>query len=47
MKYITNNTQTDTTTIKERFIKDIVSLLNKCNDISLLDLIKKLLEKSI
>lgn len=45
MKYIINNTQTES--IKEKFINDIVSLLNKCNDISLLDLIKRLLEKSI
>jgi hypothetical protein len=46
MKYIINNSQTESS-IKEKFIKDIVSLLNKCDDISLLDLIKTLLEKCI
>jgi hypothetical protein len=45
MKYIADNTTTES--IKEKFIKDIVNLLNRCNDISLLDLIQKLLEKSI
>jgi hypothetical protein len=33
--------------LKESYISNIISLLNLCNDISLLDLIKKLLEKSI
>ena len=33
--------------LKEDYITKIVELLNLCNDISLLDLIKKLLEKSI
>lgn len=32
---------------KELIIKNIIFCLNKCNDISLLDLILKLLEKSI
>ena len=33
--------------LKEDYIDKIVRLLRKCNDISLLDLIKKLLEKSV
>ena len=33
--------------LKEDYINKIVKLLYLCNDISLLDLIKKLLEKSI
>ncbi len=33
--------------VKETYIESIITLLRKCNDISLLDLIKKLLEKSI
>ena len=33
--------------LKEDYITKIVELLNLCNDISLLDLICKLLEKSI
>ena len=32
---------------KELIIRNITFCLNKCNDISLLDLIQKLLEKSI
>jgi hypothetical protein len=32
---------------KELLIKDIICYLNKCNDISLLDLIHRLLKKSI
>lgn len=32
---------------KEDCIQIIIKLLYKCNDISLLDLIKKLLEKSV
>ena len=34
-------------TYKEALIKKIIELLKRCNDISLLDLIKKLLEKSM
>ena len=34
-------------TYKEALIKKIVELLKRCNDISLLDLIHKLLEKSM
>ena len=34
-------------TYKETLIVEIIELLKICNDISLLDLIKKLLEKSI
>ena len=34
-------------TYKEAIIEEIVVLLRKCNDISLLDLIRKLLKKSI
>ena len=33
--------------LKETYIKDIIILMNKCDDISLLDLISKLLKKSI
>lgn len=33
--------------LKEHYIKAIVKMLNNCNDISLLDLIKKLLEKCV
>lgn len=33
--------------MKEDYILQIVKLLRKCDDISLLDLIKKLLEKSV
>lgn len=31
--------------MKEEYIKQITKLLNKCNDISLLDLILKILQK--
>lgn len=31
--------------MKEEYIKQITELLNKCNDISLLDLILKILQK--
>ena len=34
-------------TLKESYINSIIALLDKCDDISLLDLIKKLLEKSV
>ena len=37
----------DYSKLKETYINDIIKLLEKCNDISLLDLIKKLLEKSV
>jgi hypothetical protein len=43
--YILNNSQTKT--LKETYIKNIITLLNKCEDISLLDLIERLLKKSI
>lgn len=33
--------------MKARYIRQIVQLLTKCNDISLLDLILKLLQKSV
>lgn len=33
--------------MKETYIKEIIKLLNKCNDIALLDLIMKLLHKSV
>ena len=33
--------------LKKFYINAIVKMLNNCNDISLLDLIKKLLEKSV
>lgn len=32
--------------MKEEYINQIIKLLNQCNDISLLDLITKLLQKS-
>ena len=44
MKHI-NETQLDN--LKEDYISEIIALLNTCEDISLLDLIKKLLEKSV
>ncbi len=34
-------------TLKEEYVSKIITLLRKCNDISLLDLIYKLLNKSI
>ena len=34
-------------TYKEALIKKIIDLLKQCNDISLLDLIHKLLDKSV
>ena len=33
--------------LKEFYISAIIKMLNNCNDISLLDLIKRLLEKSV
>ena len=33
--------------LKEYYINAIVKMLNNCDDISLIDLIKKLLEKSV
>lgn len=33
--------------IKSQYIKEIIKLLEQCNDISLLDLIHKLLKKSV
>ena len=33
--------------MKETYIKEIIKLLNQCNDIALLDLIMKLLQKSV
>lgn len=36
----------DYTKLKEAYINNIIKRLNKCNDISLLDLIEKLLKKS-
>ena len=33
--------------LKTYYIETIINLLNQCEDISLLDLIKKLLEKSV
>ena len=37
----------DYTKLKKYYIEAIVKMLNNCDDISLIDLIKKLLEKSI
>lgn len=45
MKYIAHKSQNET--MKESYVNRIIELLNRCNDISLLDLIQKLLEKSI
>ena len=42
-----NNADNKREVLKENYINAIIELLNKCNDISLLDLIKRLLEKSI
>lgn len=33
--------------LKEYYISAIVKMLNNCNDITLIDLIKQLLEKSV
>ena len=33
--------------LKEYYINAIIKMLNSCNDISLIDLIKRLLEKSV
>lgn len=33
--------------MKEDYVKQITELVNKCNDLSLLDLILKLLQKSL
>lgn len=41
------STYTDHTELKETYIKDIIEVLKICNDISLLDLILRLLKKSI
>jgi hypothetical protein len=35
------------TEIKENYINAITELMERCDDISLLDLLKKLLEKSV
>lgn len=40
-------TKTKEEKIKSHYIEAIIKLLNQCNDISLLDLIYKLLKKSI
>ena len=37
----------DYTKLKEYYIEAIIKMLKQCDDISFLDLIKKLLEKSI
>jgi hypothetical protein len=37
----------DYKTLKEYYINAIIKMLNNCDDISLIDLIKKLLEKSV
>lgn len=47
MKQITEEKILTPDKAKELLIRNIISLLNMCNDISLLDLIHKLLEKSI
>ena len=44
-QYIVNTKQDEL--LKESYIRDINTLMRSCNDISLLDLLKKLLEKSI
>lgn len=36
-----------TSAIKQKYIEEIIELLNQCNDTSLLDLILKLLSKSL
>ena len=42
-----HNYETQLNELEEDYISEIITLLNKCEDISLLDLIKKLLEKSV
>ena len=42
-----HNCKTQFTNLKEEYILQIMALMNKCEDISLLDLIKKLLDKSV
>ena len=42
-----HNCEMQLNTLKEDYILQIIALLNKCEDISLLDLIKKLLDKSV
>lgn len=42
-----HNYETQLNELKENYISEIIALMNKCEDISLLDLIKKLLEKSV
>ena len=37
----------DYKTLKEYYINAIIKMLNNCDDISLLDIIKRLLEKSV
>lgn len=39
--------QHDYNKLKEYYINVIVKMLNRCDDLSLLDLIKRLLEKSV
>ena len=42
-----HNIETQFNNLKEDYISQITALMNKCEDISLLDLIKKLLDKSV
>ena len=46
-KQITTEEKITLDNARELLIRNITFCLNKCNDISLLDLIQKLLEKSI
>lgn len=39
--------QEDYTKLNEAYINAIIKMLKRCNDLSLLDFIKKLLEKSV
>ena len=42
-----HNIETQFNNLKEDYISQIIALMNKCEDVSLLDLIKKLLDKSV
>jgi hypothetical protein len=47
MQPVVINNHNQSEELKETYIEDIIVLLNDCDDISLIDLIKRLLEKSI
>ena len=47
VKLMNYTIETNEEEIKAKYINEIIKLLKRCNDISLLDLIHKLLKKSI